>query len=179
MPDKVARTDFYTAQEEDGSCSDICEESVDDGEGAIDVVRVGMEAEAFDLLLPSSTAAIRHNLASQSLQDKEKRLRLAQLESYLEDIRRLLQIKSSAYLDKLKNVSGQKGGTRSNSQIQKFNSMIDLSVLGYQATRSALLRLDPSGSWQERLKPLVKTVRSDMLKNMSFSRKKCEGFVVT
>jgi hypothetical protein len=58
-PDKVARTDFYTAQVEDGSCSDICEESVDDGEGVIDVVRVGMEPEAFDLLLPSSTAAIR------------------------------------------------------------------------------------------------------------------------
>jgi hypothetical protein len=158
--DKFAATaadSFITARDQDDSSSEVDEDS-DDGKGMLDSsVRIGMEAEEFDLLLPSSAAAIQHNLASHSLQEKEKRLRRAQLEAYLQDLRRLLRIKSSAYLDKRKNVSGQKAGTRSNSQIDRFNSKIDLTADGYQAARAALLRLDPSGSWQERLKSLTKS----------------------
>jgi hypothetical protein len=145
-----------TAQELDDSSSEQGDDSADEVAGSSGPTRVGIEAETFDLLLPSSETVIYNRLASQSLHDKEIRLRHAHLDTYLQELRRLLRIKSSAYVDKRKNVSGQKGGTRANSDIQKFNLKINCTVSSYQFTRGVLLRLDPSGPWQERLKPLLK-----------------------
>ena len=114
------------------------------------------EAEHFELLLPSSSAMVSLPILSDSLIDKEKRLRETQLEILLRELRRLLRIKAAVYLDKKKNSFGQIANTRSVSNLSSYESKIQAVVDQYNMSRDALLRLDPQGKWQERLKHLRK-----------------------
>jgi hypothetical protein len=115
-----------------------------------------MTPEDFDLLLPSSKTSISRRLASSSLLDKEKRIRLAQLEGHLQSVRRALRMKASVYSDKKRNSRGQRSGTRSVKMLEDFTEKINLMSKHYNDARSALLRLDPGGSWSERLRELKK-----------------------
>ena len=117
---------------------------------------LGQTVETFDLLLPSANHSIQHQLAPISLINKERVIRQAQLEMQLQELRRLLRIKSSVYLDKMRNSVGQQGNTRSATKLSGFSRKIDSAADRYRASRDCLLRLDPGGDWQARHLPLEK-----------------------
>ncbi|KAH8115645.1 hypothetical protein DFH11DRAFT_1507356, partial [Phellopilus nigrolimitatus] len=89
------------------------------------------------------------------LLEKETRLRLAQAEDSLAELRRLLRLKSSSLTFKKINNVGQRENTRACSVIIQFTSKIALTAERYRAARVALERLNPGGEWTERLQPLL------------------------
>ncbi|KAH8112018.1 hypothetical protein DFH11DRAFT_1512109, partial [Phellopilus nigrolimitatus] len=94
------------------------------------------------------------------LLEKEMRLRFAQAEDSLAELRRLLRLKSSSLTFKKINNVGQRENTRARSVIVQFTSKIALTAERYRAARAALMKLDPNGDWTSRLQPLlVKDVR--------------------
>jgi hypothetical protein len=130
-------------------------------EADIPVFFATTKAEVFDLLLPSSSPCASNGLSPKHLEEMELRLRLGRLEGHLTELRRLLRIRASAFLDKKANSTGQREGTRSHSLLADYLQKIELTTLNYQEERLAALRLDPAGTWQHRLKELDKAdVRS-------------------
>jgi hypothetical protein len=117
---------------------------------------LGTSAEDVELYLPSHAKSIADSLASPTLINKEFRLRKGRLEAHLKQLRRLLRIKAAVYIDKTANSVGQKAGTRSNTMLTEYTRKIDNTSAHYREERSALLRLDPTGSWQNRLQDLKK-----------------------
>lgn len=77
------------------------------------------------------------------LPNKEKRLREAQADTALSEIRRLLRIRSSL-LRSEHSISGQRALTRSHATVESFNQKIESNVARYRTARLALLALDPS-----------------------------------
>lgn len=73
----------------------------------------GVAPEQYDLILPSSSISTSRKLASTSLRGKEEKLRIAQLEGYLQELWRLIRLRASVYSDKKRNSRGQKSCTRS------------------------------------------------------------------
>ncbi|KAH8113739.1 hypothetical protein DFH11DRAFT_1509928, partial [Phellopilus nigrolimitatus] len=110
------------------------------------------------LCLPSDlTSELRSALSPRlKLIDKEVRLRRAQAEDCLGELRRLLRLKSASLTFKKINNVGQRDNTRARSVIVKFNSKIALTAERYRAARAALQKLDPEESWAEHLRPLAK-----------------------
>ncbi|KAH8111697.1 hypothetical protein DFH11DRAFT_1512691 [Phellopilus nigrolimitatus] len=92
----------------------------------------------------------RHKLV-----DKETRLRLAQANDSLAELRRLLRLKSASLTFKKVNNVGQRENTRARSVIVQFTSKIELTAERYRAARLALRRLDPGGDWMKQLQPLL------------------------
>ncbi|KAI0747752.1 hypothetical protein C8Q80DRAFT_1270219 [Daedaleopsis nitida] len=88
--------------------------------------------------------------------DKERYLWLAQAEDSLEDIRRVRRILAGISQFKRLNVSGTGNCCvgRIRSLYDRFVAKLDQSIIRYQTTRSALLVLDPNGSWKHRLRVL-------------------------
>lgn len=115
-----------------------------------------VKAEVFDLMLPSGPVSVSHRFADESLAKRELKLRLARLEAHLSEIRRLLRIRASVYLDKKANSVGQKSGTRSHMLLTSYNKKIERAHKCYEEERKAALRLDPEGSWNTRLRELKK-----------------------
>jgi hypothetical protein len=111
---------------------------------------LGVKPETFDLLLPSSLPP-SHNLELASI---ELRLRTAQLDAILRDLRRLLRIKAGVYLHKKSNVVGQKGGTRANSLLTQFSEKITDTTAKYREVRERFLKLRPSKDDQLRFREL-------------------------
>ncbi|TDL25097.1 hypothetical protein BD410DRAFT_717811, partial [Rickenella mellea] len=109
-------------------------------------------AELSPLILPSALQ-VSDRIASSlpGLAEKERRLRLAQADDCLQQIRRLLRIKSNLWQYKLTNVSGQRASTRARSIIDRFGQKVQRHADRYRAARTALLALDPTGDWQTRL----------------------------
>ncbi|EMD31060.1 hypothetical protein CERSUDRAFT_60542 [Gelatoporia subvermispora B] len=113
--------------------------------------------EDLKLWLPSRLdVSARSSFCLNGTADKEKRLRRAQLEDALIELRRLRRVYGSL-LRKFKVQiagTGRKATTRSQTSLRAFNSKIGLTIARYRDARIALLALDPSGEWQEQFKEL-------------------------
>jgi hypothetical protein len=108
--------------------------------------------ESIALQLPSAIPG-----TADSLREKEKRLRLAQVDDSLTELRRLLRITMGLWQYKYTQLGpSQHAGTRARSMISRFQGKINRCAERYRAVRSALLLLEPEGSWSQRyleLKP--------------------------
>jgi hypothetical protein len=116
--------------------------------------------ESTNLFLPSSLPPeLRDNATFKKIADKEFRLRIAQADDSLADIRRLRRLITGLTNFKKLNVSGagNKPNTRMRTLHNRMMNKVDRSANRYIAARSALLSLDPSGgNWKERLRELDK-----------------------
>jgi hypothetical protein len=111
--------------------------------------------ESILLRLPSGYP-VGHGLPA-TLVDMEKRLRLAQADDALVELRRLLRVTLGLWDYKFSQLGpSQRANTRARSMITRFEEKIQRCVERYQSAWTALARLDPAGSWSERfleLKP--------------------------
>ncbi|TEB22263.1 hypothetical protein FA13DRAFT_1641660 [Coprinellus micaceus] len=107
--------------------------------------------ESCELHLPSSLTATDRQVFPK-LADIERRLRLAQADDALEEIRRCRRIIQGTYQFKQLNLAGQgnKPNTRLRTMWNRLQSRIQRAVRRYQAARNALVALDPEGTWQNR-----------------------------
>lgn len=115
------------------------------------------KAEDVVLWLPSAVPA--HLLPSTlfpTLRDKERRLRTAQADDALEDIRRIRRILTGITEFRRLNVTGTglKASTRVRQLYTTFQAKITRAARRYRAARAALVSLDPTGDWTLRLKVL-------------------------
>jgi hypothetical protein len=108
-----------------------------------------LHPENLSLHLPSGFPA-SHTLSS-GLVDMEKRLRLAQAEDALSELRRLLRVTLGLWDYKFSQLGpSQRANTRARSMIARFEDKIGQCVERYRAAWSALGKLDPTGSWMGR-----------------------------
>jgi hypothetical protein len=116
------------------------------------------QPERLPLQLPSSILSLSWSSSCDiGLVDKERRIRLAQAEDALAELRRHLRISSGLWKYKGKEVgSSQQAMTRTRSIINRFKEKTDRCADRYRAARSALLMLDPGGDWKSRLLELEK-----------------------
>ncbi|KAI9064965.1 hypothetical protein FKP32DRAFT_1568832 [Trametes sanguinea] len=113
--------------------------------------------EDIPLWLPSSLpSGLRHGDFTQRLLQMEGRLRLAQLEDSLADIRRLRRILQGVAQFKRLNVSGtgNKPNTRIRALYTKFQRKQTRSAERYRAAYRALSALDPEGDWTHHFREL-------------------------
>ena len=102
--------------------------------------------EGIPLYLPSSNPTL-----SGSLAEKEKRLRVAQLEDSLRELRRLLRVTMGLWEYKYTQLGpSQRAGTWARSLISRFQGKIDRCAERYRAARAALVSLKPEGSVLQR-----------------------------
>jgi hypothetical protein len=131
-----------------GSC-DLSSRSGPNDSDSLDPL-TGLLAENIPTMLPSSMKpSIRERVCIHSTVDLERRLRAAQAEDALIELRRLRRIYQglSARLRKTVWGVGQTTNTRSRSILQGFVDKLTCCKLRYRAAYSALLTLDPGGSW--------------------------------
>lgn len=114
--------------------------------------------ELTPLRLPSAlTQLVRDATCLFGTADIERRIRLAQADDSLAELRRQLRMTSGLWNYKSKQVgASQKVSTRARSLIDRFNEKTMRCAERYRAARAALLTLDPTGSWQTRLQDLKK-----------------------
>jgi hypothetical protein len=110
--------------------------------------------EVKPLFFPSSVASSFWSTGCiPGLVDKERRLRLAQADDGLNELRRQLRI--SATLRDYKKVqvgSSQKMGTRMRNLLSRFHDKTIRCAERYSAAYQALSTLDPNGHWTARLR---------------------------
>ena len=113
--------------------------------------------EDIPLLLPSSLSAEdRAALPPQfQLVYKEGRLRRGQADDRLNQLRRLLRVRTSLYSQKKAVAVGQRENTRANSTIAGFNDRIQCMADQYRVAHAALQALDPDGEWSQTLRSLL------------------------
>jgi hypothetical protein len=114
-------------------------------------------AELKPLYLPSSLPQYLRQLPDiLPLVDKEYRLRIAQADDSLADIRRQRRIVSGLWQFKKVNIdgAGNRASTRMQTLYSRFNLRTQRCASRYRAARCALLAIDPDGLWQSRLKEL-------------------------
>lgn len=114
----------------------------------------GDSPESINLLLPSDPISLSHKFADDDLLKKEAKVRVARLEAHLSELRRLLRIRTSVFLDKKAHSVGQKSGTRSAGLLSSYSKKIEDVYKHYEEERKAAVRCDPDGSWRARLKEL-------------------------
>lgn len=154
--------DATSTNDEDGEGGGGGGEGVnDDDDGTADGATAGplgisVQPENFELLLPSGLPPHLRAICNKDLLDQEKHIRIALLDSIICSLRKNLRLKSSLYRDKKAHQFGQKAGTRSNVNISNFTAKLDSDAQRYRDVRTALLNLDPQGSWRSRLKSLHK-----------------------
>jgi hypothetical protein len=116
-----------------------------------------LTAEDVPLFLPSSLSPNYQNTLgfSQTL-SHEIRLRIAQADDALADIRHHLRIISGLWQFKKVNISGtgNQPNTRMRSLFNRFNNHMKQSVLRYRAARSALISANSGQVQEDRLKDL-------------------------
>ncbi|EMD31700.1 hypothetical protein CERSUDRAFT_59656, partial [Gelatoporia subvermispora B] len=103
------------------------------------------------LVLPSRLPlSIRKSACLRGVADIERRLRRAQMEDSLFELRRLRRVYASLLKRLKENVAGQgqKANTCSKTSVRAFTTKIKLAVYRYREARSALLALEPDGAWQ-------------------------------
>lgn len=110
------------------------------------------KAESITLWLPSHLdTPERESLCSATVINIERELRFGQLHDSLDDLRRARLIRHG--LVKFHKVQlggeGTKTQTKSRVVVHTVEERIDRAVRRYRVARRAMLRLDPSGSWQE------------------------------
>ena len=116
-----------------------------------------LAVENIPLFLPSSLSLdFCNNSGLTGLLVQEVRLRIAQADDALANIRHHLRIISGLWQFKKVNVSGtgNRPNTRMRTLYNRINHRMKNAVLCYHAAYSALLAADPKGKWQDRLKDL-------------------------
>jgi hypothetical protein len=113
--------------------------------------------ESMPLYLPSSLPPdISQRPELKDVREAEQRLREAQADDALADVRRLRRIIQGLWQFKKLNVSGT--GNRPNTRMlnlyTRFETKLQHSANHYNIAYTALKALDPNGSWKERLKEL-------------------------
>jgi hypothetical protein len=114
-------------------------------------------AESLPLHLPSSLSQHLRQLPELSpMLEKELRLRIAQADDALAEIRRQRRIISGLWQFKKLNTdgTGNRACTRMRALYNRFYHRTQRCAASYRAARSALLILDPNGDWQSRLREL-------------------------
>ena len=114
-------------------------------------------AESIPLHLPSSLPqSLRQSPELSDVIEKERRLRVAQADDALADIRRQRRIISGLWQFKKLNVdgTGNRACTRMRTLYNRFNLRTQRCAGRYRAARDALVTLDPDGSWQSHLQVL-------------------------
>ena len=113
--------------------------------------------EDIRLWLPSALpAAIRSAAVPQGLQDKERRLRIAQADDALEDLRRCRRILTGVNEFRQYNVDGM--GQRTEGKVRtvysNFRDKQQCAAEQYRVARATLVALDPQGDWVTHFKEL-------------------------
>jgi hypothetical protein len=107
-------------------------------------------AERIPLFLPSGMP--KHLWLSEDLVSKEIQLRIAQASDSLSELQCLLRVTLGLWEYKYTQLGpSQRAGTRARSLIQRFKGKVDRAAERYCAPRTALLLLDPTGSWSQQL----------------------------
>ncbi|PIL29361.1 hypothetical protein GSI_09412 [Ganoderma sinense ZZ0214-1] len=117
-----------------------------------------IKPEDVQLWLPSALPPTYRSVESLSgLQDKERRLHLAQMSDSLEDIRRIRRVLAAISEFKRLNVSGtgQRAVTRTLGVYNRFLVKERRCTERYRAARTAMVALDPTGKWVETYKVLL------------------------
>ena len=123
----------------------------DDDKANLDVEQV----EGIRLGLPSDFKAVhRERVCDEKLTHLESRLRTAQCNDALEDLRNKLHGLAHLYQHKKKNVRHQGANTRSRTYISKQEGYKNRAVEKYRHARRALLALVGPGDWELRLQVL-------------------------
>ena len=128
--------------------------------GSVDFNASTEPAETIPLYLPSSLPQNLQLLPELStIRKKECRLRVAQAEDALADIRRQRWIISGIWQFKKLNVdgTGNKACTRIQALYNRFSLRTQQCAGNYRAAHNALVTLDPNGSWQSHLQVLKDT----------------------
>jgi hypothetical protein len=116
-----------------------------------------VSAEAIPLFLPSSLSSNLQNTPgfAEALA-RELRLRTAQADDALADIRHHLRIISGLWQFKKLSISGtgNNANTRMRTLFNRFNHRMQCCVKRYRAAHATLLAADPGGSWVDRLQDL-------------------------
>lgn len=129
-------------------------ERVQPVEDPSDGVRIDLPSICLPSGLPAELRAAlppQHNLV-----DKERRLRRAQCDDALFELRRHLRIRASAFRQKKMTTRGQRESTRAQTVLSQFTSKINLIAERYREAFAALQVLDtnPSAEWRKHLRPL-------------------------
>jgi len=110
------------------------------------------KAEVIKLWLPSNLdMAERDSLCSGGVVASEKEFRFGQVHDSLNELLKARRIRRGLILFHKVQLAGegQKIQTQSRAVLHTVQERIDRAVRRYRTSRAALLRLDPSGSWQE------------------------------
>lgn len=116
------------------------------------------QPETTQLWLPSSMPrSLRLTGCITGLVRKEQRLRLAQADDTLHELRRQLRISATLLDYKKANIGGtsQRMGTRARTLMARFHHKTLRCARRYDAAFKALTILDPDGEWATRLQLLV------------------------
>jgi hypothetical protein len=113
--------------------------------------------ESMLLYLPSSLPPeIRQRPELKNIHDAELRLREAQADDALADVRRLRRVIQGLWQFKKLNVSGtgNRNNTRMLHSFSRFDTKLQLAANRYRVAYTALRALDLNGLWKDRLKEL-------------------------
>ncbi|KIP01314.1 hypothetical protein PHLGIDRAFT_55306, partial [Phlebiopsis gigantea 11061_1 CR5-6] len=115
-----------------------------------------LDAEHIPLYLPSdpALAGVQLTASSKELVDLESRLREAQAQEALDDLRSVLRTRTFANKYKIKNVTGQRSNVRARSWQDTINRRATACAAQYRRARTALLILRGPGTWERSLKVL-------------------------
>jgi hypothetical protein len=108
--------------------------------------------ESIPLVLPSELEPARRDaVCLHKVAEYEQQLRLAQLQDSLIELRRVRRIRYSLLMNHRTQIAGEGGrpNTRSRTVVNSVDERIDKFTQRYRTAYSALLRLDPTGTWQE------------------------------
>lgn len=112
--------------------------------------------ESIPLYLPSAVIAENELRVHPKVSDVERRLRIAQADDALSEIRRLRRIITGLWQFKSLQLSGE--GNRPNTRLRVTHTRLQNCIMRaaerYRAARNALEHLDPNGPWAERLQVL-------------------------
>ncbi|KAI0686904.1 hypothetical protein C8T65DRAFT_590675 [Cerioporus squamosus] len=116
-----------------------------------------LDPENVHLWLPSALPPVLRASLPPGLSDKERRLRIAQADDALEDIRRLWRILVGIADFKRLNISGtgQRTSGRVRTLFTKFQEKVKRAAERYRGARAALESLDNGGDWEARFKVLL------------------------
>jgi hypothetical protein len=113
-----------------------------------------IQPETTPLYLPSAMPP--HVIVSAGLTEIETKLRLAQADDALGELRRLLRILRGLLDYKYTQLGpSQRAGTRARSMVSRFKEKIDRCAEQYQAAWNALTKLNPEGTWSQRYQRLT------------------------
>jgi len=113
--------------------------------------------ESIPLYFPSSLPPeIRQCPELKEIHDVEQRLREAQANDALADVRRLRRVVQGLWQFKKLNVSGtgNRANTRTLDSYSRIQTKLQRAANRYNMAHSALIALDPNGQWKEQFKEL-------------------------